>query len=133
MHHMHTIIIYNAPNAFFAGSDYVAITSIPQLIKTARGGLSQAEFAHKLGVKQSTLCRYEKGEANPKAPLIEKCMHLVHWGNQASIPTVDELADKIKERLSREDQAPLRVVLSKLIDGLVIEKTAVRNMNHHSS
>lgn len=104
----------------------MTITSIPQLIKTARGGLSQAEFAHKLGVKQSTLCRYEKGETNPKAPLIEKCMHLVHRSNRTSVPTVDELADKIKAQLSREDQAPLRVALSKLIDSLVSEKTGAR-------
>lgn len=100
----------------------MAITSIPQLIKTARNSRSQAEFAHELGVKQSTLSRYEKGEANPKAHVIEHCMHLVHWGNQGSEPTVDELAEKVKTRLGRIDQAPLRVALSKLIDGLVTEK-----------
>ncbi|MCL4469917.1 MAG: helix-turn-helix domain-containing protein [Gammaproteobacteria bacterium] len=111
----------------------MAITSIPQLIKTARNGRSQAEFARELGVEQSTLSRYEKGEANPKAQIIEKCMHLVHWSNQAPVPSVDELADKVRERLGREDQAPLRVVLSKLIDGLVAEKTGARNMSHHSS
>lgn len=100
----------------------MAITSIPQLIKTARNSRSQAEFARELGVKQSTLSRYEKGEANPKAHVIERCMHLVHWGNQCTEPTVDELAEKVKTRLGRVDQAPLRVVLSKLIDGLATEK-----------
>ncbi|TCV79205.1 helix-turn-helix domain-containing protein [Sulfurirhabdus autotrophica] len=111
----------------------MTITSIPQLIKTARNGRSQAEFARELGVEQSTLSRYEKGEANPKAPIIERCMHLVHWNNQAPVPTVEELADKVRERLSREDQAHLRVALSKLIDGLVSEKTGARNLSHHSS
>lgn len=111
----------------------MVITSIPQLIKTARDGRSQAEFARELGVEQSTLSRYEKGEANPKAQIIERCMHLVHWSNQAPVPTVDELADKVREQLSREDQAPLRVALSKLIDGLVTEKTVARNLGHQSS
>lgn len=111
----------------------MVITSIPQLIKTARNGRSQAEFARELGVEQSTLSRYEKGEANPKAQIIERCMHLVHWSSQAPVPSVDELADKIRERLSREDQAPLRVALSKLIDGLVAEKTGARHLSHHSS
>lgn len=96
----------------------VTITSIPELFKKARDGRSQAEFAHELGVSQSALCRYETGKANPKAELIECCMRLVHWGDQEREPSVDELADKVRNRLGRVDQAPLRVALSKLIDGL---------------
>lgn len=111
----------------------MVITSIPQLIKTARNGRSQADFARELGVKQSTLSRYEKGEANPKAQIIERCMHLVHWSDQMVVPTVEELADKVREQLSREDQAPLRVALAKLIDGLVAEKSEARYLSHHSS
>lgn len=103
------------------------ITTIPQLIKTARGTRSQVEFARELGVKQSTLSRYELGDANPKAQIIEQCMHLVHWPTQESTLTVDELTDKIRKQLSKEDHAPLRVALSKIIDGLVAEKAVVRN------
>lgn len=132
MQHIHCYIEYNARNASINGSHDVAITSIPQLIKAARNGRSQAEFARELGVEQSTLSRYEKGETNPKAQIIERCMHLVHWSTQMVIPTVDELADKIREQLSREDQAPLRVALSKLIDGLVAGKTVTRNSGHQS-
>lgn len=114
----------------------MAITSISELIKAARDGRSQAEFAHELGVSQSTLCRYELGQANPKTEVIERCMRLVHWGDwgdQGKEPSVDELADKVRTRLGREDQAPLRVTLSKLIDGLVSEKDKARNMSQHSS
>lgn len=102
----------------FRGILNVTITSISQLIKTARDGRSQADFAQELGVSQSTLCRYENGETNPKAEIIERCMHLVHWGDQEQEPSVDELANKVRSRLGRDDQAPLRVALSKLIDGL---------------
>lgn len=111
----------------------MAITSISQLIKTARDGRSQAEFARDLGVTQSTLSRYEQGGANPKAEVIERCMRLVHWGTEDGSPSVDELADKVRAQLSREDQAPLRVALSKLIDGLVTEKDMARNMSQHSN
>jgi len=104
----------------------VAITSISQLIKTARDGRSQAEFARDLGVTQSTLSRYEQGAANPKAEVIERCMRLMHWGNEDESPSVDELANKVRVQLSREDQAPLRVALSNLIDGLAAEKDMVR-------
>lgn len=111
----------------------MAITSISQLIKTARDGRSQAEFARDLGVTQSTLSRYEQGGANPKAEVIERCMRLVHWGNEDGSPSVDELANKVRAQLNREDQAPLRVALSKLIDGLVAEKDMARNMSQHSN
>ena len=111
----------------------MAITSISQLIKAARDGRSQAEFARDLGVTQSTLSRYEQGGANPKAEVIERCMRLVHWGNEDGSPSVDELANKVRAQLSREDQAPLRVALSNLIDGLVAEKAMARNMSQHSN
>ena len=97
------------------------ITSVSQLIKTARDGRSQTEFARELGISQPTLSRYEQGGTNPKAEVIERCMRLVHWGDQEGEPSVDELAAKVRAQLGREDQAPLRVALSKLIDGLVAE------------
>lgn len=111
----------------------MAITSISQLIKTARDGRSQAEFALYLGVTQSTLCRYEQGGANPKAEVIERCMHLVHWDNKEGAPSVDDLANKVRTQLNREDQAPLRVVLSNLIDGLVAERNMTSNMIQNSN
>jgi transcriptional regulator with XRE-family HTH domain len=109
----------------------MAITSISKLIKTARNGRSQVEFAREMGVTQSTLSRYEQGGANPKAEVIERCMRLVHWGDKEESPSVDELADKVRSQLSREDQAPLRVALSKLIDGLVAEKDMACNISQH--
>jgi transcriptional regulator with XRE-family HTH domain len=102
----------------FYGVLRVTITSISQLIKTARDGRSQADFAQELGVSQSMLCRYETGSANPKAEVIEHCMRLVHWGDLEREPSTDELANKVRAQLGRADQAPLRVALSKLIDGL---------------
>lgn len=102
------------------------ITTIPQLIKAARNGRTQTEFATLLGVKQSTLSRYERGDANPKANVIEQCMHLVHWTEKEIEPSVNELADKVMGLLGRDDQAMQRAILSKLIDGLVSEKMATR-------
>jgi len=106
----------------------VALTSISQLIKTARDGRSQADFAREMGVTQSTLSRYERGQANPKTEVIERCMRLVHWGNRGTAPSVDQLVDKVRAQLSREDQAPLRVALSNLIDGLAAEKSEARTI-----
>lgn len=96
------------------------ITSIPQLIRIARDGRNQAEFARELGVSQSALSRYEKGKVNPRAEVIERCMRLVHWGDIPAT-TVDELAEKVRAQLAGEERAPLRVALSKIIDGLIVE------------
>ncbi|WAR44597.1 hypothetical protein [Methylomonas rapida] len=79
------------------------------------------------------MSRYEKGEANPKAHIIEHCMHLVHWECQDKELSVDELAEKVRIQLGREDQAHLRVALSKLIDGLLAEKNMAGNMSQHSN
>lgn len=111
----------------------MAITSISQLIKTARDGRSQADFARELGISQSTLCRYENGDTNPKAGVIERCMRLVHWGEQEREPSVDDLADKVRIKLGREDQGSLRIALSRLIDGLADERDMARNMSQHSN
>ena len=72
----------------FYGILRVTITSISQLIKTARDGRSQAEFAQELGISQPSLCRYENGDTNPKAEVIEYCMRLVHWGDQEREPSI---------------------------------------------
>ena len=99
----------------------MTITNIPQLIKTARNGRSQAVFADLLGVRQSTLSRYERGAANPKTTVIEQCMHMVHWLGREIEPSADELADKIRVLLGGDDRAMLRVTLSKIIDGLIVQ------------
>ena len=111
----------------------MTIASIPHLIRAARNQRSQADFAQDLGVSQSMLCRYEKGGANPKAEVIERCMRLVHWGNDVRAPSVDELANKVRTQLSREDQAPLRVALSNLIDALVAEKDMAHNVSQYQN
>jgi transcriptional regulator with XRE-family HTH domain len=94
------------------------IGNVASLIRAARGRRTQAEFAKYLGVSQSTLCRYEKSEVNPRAVVIERCMHLVHKSDAEREPSIDELVAKVRGRLSRADHAPLRMALSKLIDGL---------------
>ena len=128
---MHPIAdIMHMVHYFFA--QHMTITSIAQLFKTARDGRSQAEFALELGVSQSSLCRYEQGCANPKAEVIERCMRLVHWSDHDSGPTVEDLVNKVRTQLSREDQALLREALSKLIDGLLAGKDMSHTMSKQS-
>ncbi|TFH10435.1 MAG: XRE family transcriptional regulator, partial [Nitrosomonadales bacterium] len=74
----------------------MSITTVAELIRTARNEYSQKEFAQKLGVKQSSISRYESGKVNPSVNVIEHCMRLVHSEGTELTPTADELATKIK-------------------------------------
>jgi len=97
---------------------FVAIITVAKLIRTARNRLSQKEFAQKLGVKQSSVSRYESGKVNPSVNVIEHSMRLVHSENAEFLPTADELAVKVKTGLAKKDQGRLRLALIRLIEVL---------------
>lgn len=96
----------------------MGITSVAKLIRTARNEHSQKEFAQILGVKQSSISRYESGKVNPSVHVIEHCMRIVHTERIELIPTADELAVKVKKGLAEADQGKLRLALEKLIEVL---------------
>ncbi|KFB70346.1 MAG: putative zinc finger/helix-turn-helix protein, YgiT family [Candidatus Accumulibacter phosphatis] len=99
----------------------MAITTIAELVRAARNGRSQKEFAHELGVLQSSISRYESGKASPPAPVIEHCMRMVHSGSSEPIPTADELANKVRTALADTSLGQVRLLISKLIDTLTGE------------
>lgn len=99
----------------------VAITTVADLVRAARNGRSQKEFAHELGVRQSSISRYESGKASPPVSVIEHCMRLVHSDSRESIPTADELAIKVRTALADTSLGQFRLLISKLIDTLTNE------------
>lgn len=99
------------------------ITRIPDLIKKARNGRNQQEFATVLGITQSTLSRYESGKSNPKAELIELCMRLVHEANNEKHPSADQLADRVRIALADPRMGQARSALAKLVDAFAVEQT----------
>ena len=51
---------------------------VAALIRAARGQMKQAEFGRSLGhFSQSQISKYEKGEVDPPAAVIEQCMAIV--------------------------------------------------------
>ena len=100
----------------------MAITTVAKLIRTARNEHSQKEFAQKLGVKQSSISRYESGKVSPSVQVIEHCMRLVHTEGTELIPTADELAIKVKTGLSEAYQGKLRLALERLIEVLAKDR-----------
>ncbi len=105
------------------------ITSIGELIKRARNGRNQEDFAAMLGVTQSSLSRYESGKSNPRAELIEQCMRLVHDAGSDQHPSADELADRVRTALADPGMGQVRSALSKLVEAFAVEHKQSAPMN----
>lgn len=61
--------------------------TIGEIVRAARNGRSQKAFAELLGVKQSSVSRYESGRASPPTAVIDACMQLVHQMNGSTPAT----------------------------------------------
>lgn len=48
-----------------------------ELLKSARGQLSQAEFAERMGVDRTCLCRYESEKLGAPAKVINYCLAVI--------------------------------------------------------
>lgn len=99
----------------------MTISSVSELVRAARNGRSQKEFASLLGVKQSSVSRYESGKASPPITVIEHCMRLVHTAGPDDAPTAEQLADRVRVALADPDLWQVRSALSRLVDAFVSE------------
>ncbi len=104
----------------------VAISSVGELIRAARGGRSQKDFADLLGVQQSSVSRYEGGKASPPINVIEHCMRLVHTADGEDAPTAEQLADRVRVALADPNLGHVRSALSRLVDAFVSEHAQTR-------
>lgn len=104
----------------------MAITSVGELVNAARNGRSQRGFAEFLGVKQSSVSRYESGKASPPIRVIEQCMQLVHAANAEDASTADQLAERIRAALADPDLRQARLALSRLVDTFVSKHAQTR-------
>lgn len=104
----------------------MTISTVGDLIRAARTGRSQKEFADLLGVKQSSVSRYEGGKASPPVSVIEHCMRLVHTQADDAAPTADQLADRVRVVLADPALGQVRSALSRLVDAFVIEHAQTR-------
>lgn len=104
----------------------VSINSVGELVRAARNGRSQKDFAALLGVKQSSVSRYESGKASPPINVIEHCMRLVHTASSNAPPTAEQLADRVRVALADPDLGQVRSALSRLVDAFASEHALTR-------
>lgn len=131
MHNPH-ITAYTMRYTHHDRGPFVAITTVAELVRTARNGRSQKEFARELGVRQSSVSRYESGRVNPPVTVIEHCMRQVHSTGTESAPTADELAAKVRTDLADSDLGDVRLALARLIATLVNGHARGRSMSPSS-
>jgi len=79
-----------------------------------------------LGVKQSSVSRYESGKASPPISVIEHCMRLVHTADNDESPTAEQLAERIRVALADPDLVQVRSALSRLVDAFASEHAHTR-------
>lgn len=104
----------------------MSINSVGELVRAARNNRSQKDFAALLGVKQSSISRYESGRASPPISVIEHCMRLVHTANSNESPTAEQLADRVRVALAAPDLGQVRSALSRLVDAFASEHALTR-------
>ena len=105
----------------------VAFESVEELIRAARNGRSQKEFADLLEVDQSMVSKYERGKASPPISVINRCMRLVHTAQGEAAPSAEQLADRVRESLADPKLGQVRSALSRLVDAFASENAQARS------
>jgi len=105
----------------------MVINSVGELVRAARNGRSQKDFAQLLNVKQSSVSRYESGKASPPIHVIEHCMRLVHTAGADDAPTAEQLAERVRVALADPDLKQVRSALLRLVDAFVSEHAQTRS------
>jgi transcriptional regulator with XRE-family HTH domain len=90
------------------------------LIRAARGQMKQAEFGRVLGnFSQSQISKYEKGEVDPPAAVIERCMAIVAESRTAPVPqTETDLLGQVERVVARPELNQIALGLSLILASL---------------
>ncbi len=104
----------------------MAFESVEELIREARKGRTQKEFARLLDVDQSLVSKYERGKANPPIHVINRCMRLVHSAESGPAPSAEQLADRVRVSLAGPSLEHVRFALSRLVDAVASENAQTR-------
>lgn len=92
--------------------------SVNEIIRAARGDLSQAAFAEQLQTSQSLISKYESGNANPPAGIINKCMNIIHGKNAGGDVSLTALEKRMRKVLCGPSQAQARRAFAVILDSL---------------
>jgi transcriptional regulator with XRE-family HTH domain len=103
-----------------------AFESVEKLIRVARNGRSQKDFAALLKIDQSMVSKYERGKVNPSIRVINLCMQMVHTDAGETAPSAEQLANRVRESLADPKLGPARSAISRLVDAFASENEQAR-------
>lgn len=83
-----------------------------------------------LGIKQSTVSRYERGKASPPTRVIDRCMRLMHESATGSDLSAEALAERIRVGLASADLLDVRRALAGLLDAVLSDRSDGQNKVH---
>lgn len=108
----------SAKLATFSSSN---ITEMPdnEIIRTARGFLTQTAFAALLQTRQSLISKYESGKNNPPSDILKKCIAIIQGENIEGDVSLDELEARMRKILKGPAQAKARKAFAVLFDSMV--------------
>lgn len=104
--------------------DYMGYSSVKNIIRNARGNLSQAEFVellkkhHRIKTSQGLISKYESGKTNPQSNIIDKCMEIIHEKNPGGEISMRALEVRMKKVLNGPTQAEARKAFAIILDSL---------------
>lgn len=101
-------------------------SNVAELVRAARNDLNQAEFARMLGVKQSTVSRYERGRASPPTKIVDRCMHLMNEGAAGGELSAEALAERIRVGLAAPGLADVRRAIASVLDAVLTQRPGGR-------
>jgi transcriptional regulator with XRE-family HTH domain len=90
------------------------------LIRAARGQTKQAEFGRALGnFSQSQISKYEKGEVDPPAAVIERCMAIVAESRARPSPELEtDLLHQVERVVATPELNQIALGLSLILAAL---------------
>ena len=92
--------------------------SVKETIKLARGSFTQTQFAELLDTRQSLISKYESGNTNPPAHIIDKCMRIIHGKNVKEGVSIKALEIRMRNVLSGPEHADARKAFAVILDSL---------------
>ncbi len=92
--------------------------AVKEIIRAARGVLSQTAFAVKLHTSQSLVSKYESGNTNPPANIINECIKIIHGENIQEDISLKALEARMRKVLRGPSQAQARKAFAVILDSI---------------
>lgn len=96
------------------------ITEMPdnEIVRAARGFLTQTAFATALQTRQSLISKYESGKNAPPTNILKKCIAIIQGENIDDDVSLGELEARMRKILKGPAQAQARRAFAVILDSI---------------